>query len=49
MMAGKREQPGEIVLMLRQADVPEGPGQSLSAALRQSGMTVQRCCRWRKD
>ena len=40
-MAGKREKPEDIVLKLRQVEVLQGQGQSVSEAVRQIGVTVQ--------
>ena len=48
-MAGKREKPEDIVLKLRQVEVLQGQGQSVSEAVRQIGVTVQTYYRWRKD
>ena len=48
-MAGKREKPEDIVLKLRQVEVLQGQGQSVSEAVRQIGVTVQTYDRWRKD
>lgn len=48
-MAGKREKPVDIVLKLRQVEVLQGQGRSVSEAVRQIGVTVQTYYRWRKD
>ena len=48
-MAGKREKPEDIVLKLRQVEVLQGQGRSVSEAVRQIGVTVQTYYRWRKD
>lgn len=48
-MVGKREKPEDIVLKLRQVEVLQGQGKSVSEAARQIGVTVQTSCRWRKD
>lgn len=48
-MAGKREKPEDIVLKLRQVEVLQGQGRSVSDAVRQIGVTVQTYYRWRKE
>ena len=48
-MVGKREKPEDIVLKLRQVEVLQGQGRSVSEAGRQIGVTVQTYYRWRKD
>jgi putative transposase len=48
-MAGKLEKPKDIVLKLRQVEVLQGQGKSVSEAVRQIGVTVQTYYRWRKD
>lgn len=48
-MAGKREKPEDIVLKLRQVEVLQGQGRSVSEAVRQIGVTVQTYYRWRKE
>ena len=48
-MAGKREKAEDIVLKLRQVEVLQGQGRSVSEAVRQIGVTVQTYYRWRKD
>ena len=48
-MAGKREKPEEIVLKLRQVEVLQGQGTTISEAVRQIGVTQQTFYRWRKQ
>ena len=48
-MAGRRDKPEEIVLKLRQVEVLQGQGKSVSEAVRQIGVTVQTYYRWRKE
>ena len=48
-MAGKREKPEDIVLKLRQVEVLQGQGKSVSEAVRQIGVTIQTFYRWRKE
>ena len=48
-MAGKREKPEDIVLKLRQVEVLQGQGKSVSEAVRQVGVTIQTYYRWRKE
>ena len=48
-MAGKREKPEDIILKLRQVEVLQGQGRSVSEAVRQIGVTVQTYYRWRKE
>lgn len=48
-MAGKREKPEGIVLKLREVEVLQGQGKSVSEAVRQIGMTSQTCYRWREE
>ncbi len=48
-MAGKREKPEDIVLKLRQVEVLQGQGKSVSDAVRQIGVTVQTYYRWHKE
>jgi transposase-like protein len=48
-MAGKREKPEDIVLKLRQIEVLQGQGKSVSEAVRQIGVTIQTFYRWRKE
>ncbi len=47
-MAGKREKPEEIVSKLRQVEVLQGQGMTISDAVRQIGVTQQTFYRWRK-
>ncbi|PRZ43315.1 transposase [Tritonibacter scottomollicae] len=47
-MAGKRDKPEEIVLKLRQVEVLQGQGSSITDAVRQIGVTQQTCYRRRK-
>ena len=47
-MAEKREKPEEIVLKLRQVEVLQGQGMTVSEAVRQIGVTQQTFYRWRK-
>ena len=48
-MAGKREKPEDIVLKLRQVEVPQGQGKAVQEVVRQIGGTVQTYYRWRKE
>ena len=48
-MAGKRDKPEEIVLKLRQVEVLQGQGMTISEAVRQIGVTQPTYYRWRKD
>ena len=48
-MAGKREKPEDIVLKLRQVEVLQGQGKSVSEAVRQIGVIIQTYYRWRKE
>jgi transposase-like protein len=48
-MAGRRDKPEEIVLKLRQVEVLQGQGSSVSDAVRQIGVTQQTYYRWRKE
>jgi len=48
-MAGKREKAEDIVLKLRQVEVLQGQGKSVSEALRQIGVTQQTYYRWRRE
>ena len=48
-MAGKREKPEDIVLKLRQVEVLQGQGSSVSEAVRQIGVTIQTYYRWGKE
>lgn len=47
-MAGRRPKPEEIVSKLRQVEVLQGQGMSISDAVRQIGVTQQTYYRWRK-
>ncbi|WP_083432497.1 transposase, partial [Aliiroseovarius crassostreae] len=47
-MAGKREKPEEIVSKLRQVEVLQVQGMTISEAVRQIGVTQQAFYRWRK-
>ena len=40
-MAGKREKPEDIVLKLRQVEVLQGQGKSVSESVLQIGVTIQ--------
>jgi transposase-like protein len=46
---GKRYKPEEIVAKLRQVDVLTGQGSTVSAAVRQIGVTEFTYYRWRKE
>ena len=48
-MAGKREKPEEIVSKLRQVEVLQGQGATITKAVRQIGVTQQTFYRWRKQ
>jgi putative transposase len=48
-MAEKREKPEDIVLKLRQIEVLQGQGKSVSEAVRQIGVTIQTYYRWCKE
>ena len=48
-MAGKRYKPEDVVLKLRQAEVLQEQGMAIADAVRQIGVTVQTCYRWRKQ
>ena len=48
-MVGLREKPEDIVLKLRQVEVLQSQGNSVSEAVRQIGVTVQTYYRWRKE
>ena len=47
-MAGKRDEPEEIVVKLRQVEVLQGQGMSVADAVRQIGVTVPTYYRWRR-
>jgi transposase-like protein len=46
---GKRYKPEEIIAKLRQVDVLTGQGSTVSAAVRQIGVTEFTYYRWRKE
>jgi putative transposase len=48
-MAGKREKAEDIVLKLRQVEVLQGQGKSVSEAVRQIGVMQQTYYRWRRE
>lgn len=48
-MAGKREKPEDDVPKLRQDEVLQGQGKSVSKTVRQIGVTIQTYYRWRKE
>ena len=48
-MAGKREKPEDIVMKLRQVEVLQGQGVTVSDAVRQIGVTQQTYYRWRRQ
>jgi putative transposase len=48
-MEGKREKAEDIVLKLRQVEVLQGQGKSVSEAVRQIGVTQQTYYRWRRE
>lgn len=48
-MAGKRDNPEEIVLKLRQVEVLQGQGMAIADAVRQIGVTEPTYYRWRKQ
>ena len=48
-MSGKREKAEDIVLKLRQVEVLQGQGMSVSEAVRQIGVTQQTFYRWRRQ
>ena len=48
-MAGKREKPEDILLKLRQVEVLQGQGKSVSEAVRQICVTIQTYYQWRKE
>ena len=48
-MAGKRDKPEEIVPKLRQVEVLQGQGRSITDAVRRIGVTQNTCYRWRKE
>ena len=48
-MAGKRDKPEEIVTKLRQVEVLQGQGMTISDAVREIGTTQQSFYRWRRQ
>ena len=48
-MARKRYKPGEIVGLLRRAEVLHGQGMSMADAIRQLGVSEVTFYRWRKE
>jgi putative transposase len=48
-MAGKREKPEDIVSKLRQVEVLQGQGMTVSEAVRKIGVSEQTFYRWRKQ
>jgi putative transposase len=48
-MAGNREKPEDIVLKLRQVEVLQGQGKSVSEAVRQIFVTIHTYYRWRTE
>jgi len=48
-MAVKREKAEDIVMKLRQVEVLQGQGKSVSDAVRHIGVTVQTYYRWRRE
>jgi transposase-like protein len=48
-MAGKREKPEDIVSKLRQVEVLQGQGMTVSDAVRKIGVSEQTFYRWRKQ
>ncbi len=48
-MAGKRDEPEEIVLKLRQIEVLQGQVMAIADAVRQIGVTEPMYYRWRKQ
>jgi putative transposase len=49
MMAGEREKPEDILLKLRLVEGLQGQGSPVSEAVRQIGVAIQTCYRWRKE
>ena len=47
-MAGKRENPEDMVSKLRQVEVLQGQGETIAEAVRQIGVTQQTFYRWRR-
>ena len=48
-MRGKREKADDIVMKLRQVEVLQGQGKSVSDAVRHIGVTIQTYYRWRRE
>ena len=48
-MAVRREKAEDIVMKLRQVEVLQGQGKSVSDAVRHIGVTVQTYYRWRRE
>ncbi|SFD50078.1 Transposase [Sulfitobacter brevis] len=48
-MAEQREKPKDIELKLRQVEVLQGQGKSVSEAVPQIGVTIHTYYRWRKE
>jgi transposase-like protein len=48
-MAGKRDEPKDVVLKLRQVEVLQVQGMAIADEVRQIGVTVQTCYCWRKQ
>lgn len=48
-MTGKREKAEDIVMKLRQVEVLQGQGKSVSDAVRHIGVTIQTYYRWRRE
>ena len=48
-MRGKREKAEDIVMKLRQVEVLQGQGKSVSDAVRHIGVTIQTYYRWRRE
>jgi len=48
-MAGRRDKPEEIVSKLRQIEVLQGQGMTITDAVREIGTTQQTFYRWRKQ
>ena len=48
-MTGKREKAEVIVMKLRQVEVLQGQGKSVSDAVRHIGVTIQTYYRWRRE
>ena len=48
-MTGKKDEPEDSALNLRQSEVRQGRGKSVREAVSQNGVTVQTHSRWRKE